>query len=107
MRKPNLTYPTALVLHALSLGQSYGFDIMDATGLPSGTIYPLLRRLERIGCVEAHWEDEREAAAEGRPARKYYRVTAEGLELLDRARSRFQALEHAVRPAIHPRPASS
>lgn len=107
MRKPNLTYPTALVLHALSMGQSYGFDIMDATGLPSGTIYPLLRRLEGIGCVESSWEDETEATGEGRPARKYYRVTAEGLELLARARKRFAALEHGVRPALHPRPASA
>lgn len=105
--KPNLTYPTALVLHALSMGQSYGFDIMDATGLPSGTVYPLLRRLERIGCVEAEWEDEREAADEGRPARKYYRVTGEGLELLARARARLAALEHGVRAGLDPRPASS
>lgn len=107
MRKSNLTYPTALVLHALSMGQSYGFDIMDATGLPSGTIYPLLRRLERIGCVESSWEDESEAAGEGRPARRYYRVTGEGLELLARARTRFAALEHGVRPSLHPRPAST
>jgi DNA-binding PadR family transcriptional regulator len=105
--KPNLTYPTALVLHALSMGQTYGFDIMDATGLPSGTIYPLLRRLEGIGCVEASWEDEREAAGEGRPARKYYRITAEGLEVLARARKRFAALEHGVHPGLNPHPASS
>ena len=105
--KPNVTYPTALVLHALSMGESYGFDIMDATGLPSGTVYPLLRRLEGLGCVEGEWEDEREAEEEGRPPRKYYRVTGEGLELLARARARFAALEQGVRTGLHPRPASS
>lgn len=94
----NLTYPTALVLHALASGYGYGFDVMDATGLPSGTVYPLLRRLERLGCVEAEWEDEGEAQAAGRPARRYYRITADGREVLARARGRFAALDHALRP---------
>ena len=43
----NLTYPTTLVLHALASGVRHGFDVIDATGLPSGTVYPILRRLER------------------------------------------------------------
>jgi PadR family transcriptional regulator PadR len=96
---PNLTYPTALVLHALASGYTYGFDIIDATGLPSGTVYPLLRRLERMSCVESRWENETKAAREGRPARKYYRITGEGREVLDRGRARFAALGRAVRPA--------
>ena len=45
----NLTLPTTLVLQALACGHHYGFDVMDATGLPSGTVYPLLRRLEHEG----------------------------------------------------------
>ena len=47
-----LTYPTALVLQALLDGHHHGFDIMDATGLPSGTVYPALGRLERDGLVQ-------------------------------------------------------
>ena len=47
----NLTYPTTLVLHALANGIRHGFDIIDATGLPSGTVYPILRRLEREALV--------------------------------------------------------
>jgi DNA-binding PadR family transcriptional regulator len=94
----NLTYPTALVLQALAGGYAYGFDIMDATGLPSGTVYPLLRRLERLACVESQWEEESETQAAGRPARKYYRITADGREVLERARGRFAALDHALRP---------
>jgi len=90
--RSNLTFPTALVLQAMANGSTYGFDIMDATGLPSGTVYPLLRRLEGMGCVESRWESETKAAREGRPARKYYRVTSEGEDLLERARSRFAAL---------------
>lgn len=96
---PNITYPTALVLHALASGFTYGFDVIDATGLPSGTVYPLLRRLERMGCVESRWESETKAAREGRPARKYYRITGAGRELLARATARFGVLGRAVRPA--------
>ena len=95
---PNLTYPTALVLHALASGHAYGFDIIDATGLPSGTVYPLLRRLERLGCVESRWESHGEAARAGRPARKYYRITGEGREVLARAKTRFAALGQALHP---------
>ena len=48
-----MTHSTALVLQALSNGRAYGFDIMDATGLPGGTIYPALRRLEAAALVES------------------------------------------------------
>lgn len=62
--KARITYPTALVLGAVASGYHYGFDMMDATGLASGTVYPILRRLERRGFVSSKWEDE--AAAHGR-----------------------------------------
>src|SRR5215207_1589190 len=96
--RPNLTYPTALVLQALAQGHAYGFDVIDATGLPSGTVYPLLRRLEGMACVESKWEAEGEAAKAGRPARKYYRITGEGEERLARAKTRFAALDRALHP---------
>ncbi|HEU0016501.1 MAG TPA: PadR family transcriptional regulator [Longimicrobium sp.] len=102
MARVNITYPTTLVLQALSTGSTYGFEIMDATGLPSGTVYPLLRRLERLACVEARWEDEEQASREGRPARRHYQLTGEGREVLARGRARFAAVDHAV-PA-GPRP---
>ena len=49
---------TALVLQALLDGHHHGFDIMDATGLPSGTVYPILRRLDAEGVVRSRWEKE-------------------------------------------------
>jgi PadR family transcriptional regulator, regulatory protein PadR len=58
----------------------YGLDVGAATGLPSGTIYPILARLERIGWVESDWEDPEAHIAEGRPRRRYYRLTREGAE---------------------------
>jgi DNA-binding PadR family transcriptional regulator len=55
----------------------YGLQLMQDTGLPSGTLYPILVRLERAGWVESRWEDI-DPAAEGRPSRRYYRLTADG-----------------------------
>ena len=74
---------TASVLKVLAAllaepaAQRYGLQLMQATGLPSGTLYPILVRLERAGWVASAWE-EIDPVAEGRPARRYYRLTAEG-----------------------------
>jgi len=66
------------VLQAIAQGAEYGFDIIDATGLPSGTVYPALSRHERDGYVRSSWEDPRKAHQERRPPRRYYRITPEG-----------------------------
>lgn len=91
-----LTYPTALVLAAISRGFRYGFDVMDATGLPDGTVYPILRRLERRGQLDGRWEDEHLATADGRPARRYYELTGEGRDSLQAALERYPRLLAAV-----------
>jgi PadR family transcriptional regulator len=95
----NLTYPTAMVLQALSRGFHYGFDIMDATGLPSGTVYPILRRLDSAGLLESAWEKQADAQREQRPPRRYYEITATGESLLAEAARRYRALDQAVRRA--------
>lgn len=96
MPKPNLTFPTGLVLQAIARGCRYGFDIIDATGLPSGTVYPALRRLESANCLRSEWEAKEEAEAEGRPPRCYYSITAPGEALLAQAIRRFPAIEASV-----------
>lgn len=73
-----ITIPTALILQAIENGFAFGFDIMRVTGLPSGTVYPALRRLENEGLVASRWEAEDRAHAEGRPARKDYEITPRG-----------------------------
>ena len=73
-----VTFPTALVLQALLDGHHHGFDIMDATGLPSGTAYPILRRLDAEGLVRSRWERDTLARREQRPPRRYYEVSAGG-----------------------------
>ena len=84
-----LSWNATLVLQALSQGHGYGFEIMSATLLPSGTVYPVLRRLEASGLVESSWEDEGVAHAEGRPARRNYEATAAGISALLEARRRL------------------
>lgn len=88
----SLTYPTAAVLLAIRNGHRYGFDIMDATGLPDGTVYPILRRLERRGVLSGRWEDEARAKAEQRPQRRYYELTRVGEESMAEVVDRFPAL---------------
>jgi len=101
-----LTTTSYLILEALAWGHRYGFDVMDATGLPSGTVYPALRRFEADKLVRARWEGERGARAEGRPARRYYELTARGTATLREARARYASLGDLARRA-RPRPASS
>jgi PadR family transcriptional regulator PadR len=88
-----MTYQTALVLEALAAGRHHGFDIMDATDLPSGTVYPILRRIEDEGLVRSKWERESVAKHEQRPARRYYDLTSAGVAQLTEARARFRAME--------------
>ena len=90
-RNRKLTYNGALVLQALAKDYCYGFEIMDFTGLASGTTYPILRRFERDGLVRSKWECQREAHGDGRPPRRYYELTASGSEALAEALIRFAA----------------
>ena len=88
-----LTYPTTLVLQALLHGHHHGFDIMDATGLPSGTVYPILRRLDAEGHVRSRWEKEGVARREQRPPRRYYELTGLGRDIARDAVSRYRSLQ--------------
>ena len=56
----------------------YGLELIRASGVQAGTLYPILTRLEKAGWLEGDWEDIDEAA-EGRRARRYYTLTPLGL----------------------------
>ena len=95
-----MTLPSQLVLEALLEDpgrELYGVEIGAAAGLPSGTVHPILARFEGLGWLESHWEDIN-PRFEGRPARRYYRLTPGGAEA---ARA---ALARAYRPARRPQP---
>ena len=93
MGKGFLTLATATILNAVSNGYLYGFDIVDITGMPSGTVYPALRRLEDAGLLTAEWEKETVAHAELRPRRRYYDITKAGRQVLAEAVKRYRLLE--------------
>ncbi len=58
---------------------------MEACELPSGTVYPALRRLETAGLLKSRWERAADAHAHGRPRRRTYELTTEGRDLLPEA----------------------
>ena len=91
-----ITYSTVLVLEALARGYRYGFDILDATNPPSGTVYPILRRFENEGLVISEWEAQGIATRDQRPPRRYYVLTADGKKLLAQTADRYRAAQEIV-----------
>ena len=89
-----MTIPTQLVLEALledPRAERYGLEIGEDAGLRSGTVHPILARLEAYGWLASRWEDI-DPSAEGRPPRRYYLLTADG------ALAARTALARAYRP---------
>ncbi|BBH69417.1 transcriptional regulator [Actinoplanes sp. OR16] len=74
----------------------YGLDLMRASGHPSGTLYPILLRLQKAGWVETQWE-EIDPVVAGRPARRYYKLTPDGLAA---ARTELAALRQQLDKAF-------
>jgi PadR family transcriptional regulator PadR len=102
-----MTLTTQLVLRALLEDPSrelYGLEICAKAGLPSGTIHPILARLEKIEWLESRWEDA-DPHEEGRPLRRYYRLSPDGAErartALARATESTAALRR-LRPGMAP-----
>src|SRR6187397_236939 len=101
-QSPNPPKPLSLsavaVLDAIARRIRHGFDIMDATRLPSGTVYPILGRLERDAYVRSRWEAQTTASREKRPPRRYYEVTATGAKVLVHSIEHYRTL--GGRPAL-------
>jgi PadR family transcriptional regulator, regulatory protein PadR len=87
-----LSHTSAMILQAISSGHIYGYTIMEVTGLPSGTVYPALRRMEGVRLIRSQWERGAIADAEDRPPRKYYRLTSSGETTLEASRRRYPLL---------------
>ncbi|MGI8776640.1 MAG: PadR family transcriptional regulator [Acidimicrobiales bacterium] len=56
----------------------YGLELVRTTGLKSGTLYPLLDRLETAGLVTSRWEDAN-PSSQGRPRRRFYSLNGYGV----------------------------
>jgi DNA-binding PadR family transcriptional regulator len=87
-----LSHTAAMILQAIDGGCLYGYNVMERTGLASGTVYPALRRLEEEGLIRSHHERQAIADAEQRPPRKYYKLMAAGRETLEASRKRYPLL---------------
>jgi PadR family transcriptional regulator PadR len=87
-----LSHTAAMILQTIGAGYVYGFSMMEVTGLPSGTVYPALRRLERDDLVRSSWEKQSMADAEQRPPRKYYKLTSGGRATLEACQKRYPLL---------------
>ena len=94
--EPKLSHTAAMILQTIHVGQIYGFSVMEATGLPSGTVYPAMRRLERDGLIVSKWEKQSIADAEQRPLRKYYRLTRAGEMTLEAMHKRYPLLQRMI-----------
>lgn len=99
MGSPRMTIQTQAVLGALLAADGeevYGLQIVRASGLAAGTIYPILQRLLLSGWIVARWEpaEQAQAQAQRRPPRRYYALSPQG-----KARA-FNAL-HAARSTGH------
>ena len=106
MASVRMTQITALVLRAVASDHKYGFDVMEACGMPSGTVYPALRRLEKAGLLASGWESEEEAFAAGRPRRRTYRLTARGRRTLPEAEAKLEEMRQLLGQfGTHPREA--
>jgi DNA-binding PadR family transcriptional regulator len=80
MNTPRLSPETLRVLEsfvARPVDWRYGYELSRQTGLKSGTLYPILMRLEKYGLLEARWV----STQDGVPPRHTYRLTPNGLEL--------------------------
>lgn len=81
MRNRSLSQTARIVLEALLEARGgwwHGYQLAKRAGIKSGTLYPLLIRLEAQGYLEAEWQP---AAEGGKPPRHAYRLTAAGVQL--------------------------
>ena len=99
MSSPRISSETLRVLESFlerPTGWHYGYELSRQTKLKSGTLYPILMRLEKHKLLEARWV----ATQEGVPPRHTYRLTPDGLELaktrLEEARSRWMVRQPAL-----------
>ena len=90
-RRPGMA--TFAILKAIDNGYCHGFDIIDVTRLPGGTVYPALGRLETEGLLQSQWEDPRIAQEEGRPPRRYYQIRPAGKRALEEWVRQLRELE--------------
>jgi PadR family transcriptional regulator, regulatory protein PadR len=82
----------------------YGLDIARQTGLKTGTLHPILARLQQAGLIDSFWEDPADHEDQGRPRRRYYELTSHGATVARQAVKRADATPTNARPGLRPQP---
>lgn len=99
-----ITTPLLKIIEAMlaePTARYWGFDLMRATGLGSGTLYPAMARLENLEWLTSGWA---EPQAPGKPARRYYQLTHHGTQSARIAKAEAAAQGRKVRLRDRPRP---
>jgi PadR family transcriptional regulator PadR len=97
-----MTKQTERILEALLTDPSadwWGSKIAPIAGLKSGTLYPALMRMERLGWLRGRWE-EIDPAEQGRPRRRLYRISAEG-EIAAQEILSAAMVQKKLAPSVH------
>lgn len=103
---PRMTPQTVAVLRVLLDNPTtprYGLEIARATNLKTGTLHPLLARLQGAGWIDSHWEDPADHEDQGRPRRRYYRLTDGGAAHARRVVAEANAAPTRL-PQLRPQP---
>jgi PadR family transcriptional regulator PadR len=102
-----MTPQTIAVLRVLledSATPRYGLDIARHAGLKTGTLHPILNRLQQAGLIESFWEDPADHEDQGRPRRRYYRFAGGGETAAFQAVARADAAAASDLPKLRPQP---
>jgi len=94
-----MTLPTQLVLLVLldePDRERYGLELSELAGLATGTIHPILARLEKVGWLHSRWE-EVDPKEQGRPRRRYYRLDPNSIATVKAALTRANASAPGLR----------
>jgi len=83
-----------IILSSLASGEKYGYEITkEVHNLTNGTIllkegslYPALHKLEKQKLVEGYWVQQ----DPGKPGRKYYRITSEGIKAVEQEKEKWK-----------------
>lgn len=105
MTGPRMTPQTVAVLRVLLEDPAtprYGLDIARNAGLKTGTLHPILNRLQQAGLVESFWEDPTDHEDQGRPRRRYYRFAGHGATTAYQAVARAEATTTVSLPTLRP-----
>lgn len=94
-----------ILLSSLIDGDKYGYEITkeilkltnNEIQLKEGSLYPALHKLEKLGMVESYWQQQEL----GKPGRKYYKITPDGLKYVKEERKNWSSLIEIMRRVIY------